>query len=400
MAGLFDPLTLRGVTLRNRIGVSPMVQLSATDGFADDWHLVHLGARATGGAALVMTEATAVEARGRICSNDLGIWKDDHVDGLKKITNFIRGEGAVPGIQLGHGGRKASYAPSFNSDGMQPLIQLTEEQGAWPVIGASPIPFDEHSPTPIEMTHHDIEVVLNAYSDAAVRADAAGFDWIEVHAAHGYLPQCFYSPISNVRTDEYGGSFENRVRFVRQIASRVRAVWPDEKVLAFRLSYTDWLAGGWAIEETVKLAKLLKSDGVDLIDVSSGGSSAKTVPLMRQMRHDKVGKQHGDKDPVAEIPIGPGYQVPGAEAVRHGADIPVAAVGLITEARQANDIIENAQADMVMLARAMLRNPNWPQTAAIELDQTERIRIPVQYYLAWKDSGEFSYMPVSAPTLD
>jgi len=240
LARLFDSLTLRGITLRNRIGVSPMVQISSSDGFASDWHLVHLGARAAGGAGLVMTEATAVEARGRISINDLGIWKDEHVAGLHRITEFIHAEGAVPGIQLGHGGRKASYAPSFDKNGIRPLVHLTEAQGAWPVLGASAIPFDDDSPVPIEMTQQDIDDVLDAYVAAARRADAAGFDWIEVHAAHGYLPHCFYSPISNVREDRYGGSFDNRVRFTRQVAQRVRDVMPDHKVLAFRLSHTDW----------------------------------------------------------------------------------------------------------------------------------------------------------------
>ena len=400
MARLFDPLILRGVTVRNRIGVSPMVQLSSEDGFATEWHLVHLGARAVGGAGLVMTEATAVEARGRICINDLGIWRDEHVAGLAKITKFIKDEGAVPGIQLGHGGRKASYAPSFNKHGMQPLKQLTLQQGAWPVVAPSPIPFDEDSPIPVEMSHQDITAVINAYSDAAQRAVAAGFDWIEVHAAHGYLPHCFYSPISNNRTDEFGGSFENRIRFTRWIAQEVRNKIPDDKVLSFRVSHTDWIDGGWTTEDTVDLASRLKSDGVDLIDVSSGGSTAKTVALMRQMRHDEVGKQDGSKDPVADIPIAPGYQVPGAEAVRAGANIPVAAVGLITEPEQADSIISEGRADMVMLARALLRDPNWPIHAAIELGETRRVRIPVQYYLAWKDFGEFRYEPVSAPTLE
>ena len=400
MAALFDPLKLRGVTLRNRIGVSPMVQISSCDGFATDWHLVHLGTRAVGGAALVMAEATAIEARGRISINDLGIWKDEHIPNLNKITRFIHSEGAVPGIQLGHGGRKASHAPTFNKSGMQSLLPLTKEQGAWEVIGASPIPFDETYPVPREMTQEDINEVLNAYKEAAERAITAGFEWIEIHAAHGYLPHCFYSPLSNIRQDKYGRNFNNRVRFTREIASTVRNCIPEDKVLAFRLSHTDWVEGGWTTEETVELAKLLKQDGVDLIDVSSGGSTAKTVPLMRQLQHDQVGKIPGKDDPVAEIPIGPGYQVPGAHAVRAGAEIPVAAVGLITKPEQANDIIVKNQADMVMLARAMLLNPYWPQHAAIALGDACRTRAPVQYYLAWKDLGEFDYVPVSAPTLD
>ena len=400
VARLFDPLKLRGVTVRNRIGVSPMVQTSSVDGFATDWHLVHLGARAAGGAGLVMTEATAVEKRGRISIGDLGIWKDAHVTMLRRIAKFIRGEGAVPGIQLGHGGRKASYGLPFNKEGMQELRQLTPTQGAWSVIGASPIPFDEQSPTPDEMSEDDIANVIRRYCDAARRAIEAGFDWVEVHAAHGYLPHCFYSPLSNVRSDRYGGSLKNRIRFTRELAQRIREALPTDKVLAFRLSYTDWVEGGWTLEDTIELAKRLRDDGVDLIDVSSGGSTAKTVALMRQLRHEAVGKQPGKHDPVADIPVAPGYQVQGAQAVRQAAAIPVAAVGLITQSDQANEIIASGKADMVMLARALLRDPNWPINAAIALDDCGRTRIPVQYHLAWKDEGQFSYVPVSAPTQD
>lgn len=402
MASLFDPLRLRGVTLRNRIGMSPMVQTSSVDGFATDWHLVHLGSRAVGGAALVMTEATAVEERGRISINDLGIWKDEHIAQLARIASFVRGEGAVPGIQLGHGGRKGSYAPPFDKNGIRSLRQLADEEGAWPVVGASPIPFDSDSPVPHEMTVPEIRTVVDAYGAAALRAEQAGFDWLEVHAAHGYLPHCFYSPLSNKRSDEYGGSFENRIRFTLEVAAAIRNVIDDSKVLAFRLSHTDWVEGGWTTEETVTLARRLKSAGVDLIDVSSGGSTAKTVALMRQLRHDEVGQRTPSaraKERVAEIPLGPGYQVPGAIAIRTGADIPVAAVGMITAPRQADDIIRNEQADLIMLARALLRDPYWPQRAAIELGATARMRVPVQYYLAWKDEGDFVYRPVSAPVL-
>ena len=402
MPTLFEPFVVRGVTLRNRIGVSPMVQTSSTDGFATDWHLVHLGSRAVGGAALVMTEAAAVEERGRISINDLGIWKDEHIPGLRRITEFVRGEGAIPGIQLGHGGRKGSYAPPFDSRGMRPLRQLTAAEGAWAVIGASPIRFDTDSPLPLEMSLPDIADVCDAYAQSAIRAVEAGFDWIEVHGAHGYLPHCFYSPLSNRRDDEYGGSFENRIRFTREIARSIRAVLPESKVLAFRLSHTDWVVGGWTTEETVELARLLKEDGVDLIDVSSGGSTATTVALMRQLRHHDVGKakrRKTDDELVAEIPVGPGYQVPGAEAVRRGADVPVAAVGMITDANQADEVIREGRADMVMLARELLRDPYWPQRAAIALGETARVRTPVQYYLAWKDLGDFDYLPVSAPTL-
>lgn len=400
MARLFDPLKLRGVSLRNRIGVSPMVQTSSVDGFSTDWHLVHLGARAAGGAGLVMTEAAAVEPTGRISIGDLGIWQDAHIDGLRRIVDFIHAEGAIAGIQLGHGGRKASYALPFSKDGMQALKHLTSAQGAWPVVGASTIPFDENSPVPRALTRSQISSVITKYERAALRAVEAGFRWIEVHAAHGYLPHCFYSPLSNRRTDEYGGSLENRMRFTRETAQCLRRVLPDDVVLAFRVSYTDWVDGGWVLDDAIELARVLRDDGVDLIDVSSGGSTAQTVALMRQLRHDAVGQQHGKQDPVADIPIAPGYQVAGAEAIKRGAGIPVAAVGLITEAAQANDIVVAGQADMIMLARAMLRDPNWPIRAAISLNDTKRVRIPVQYHLGWKDEGEFQYLPVSAPTLD
>ncbi len=402
MTSLFEPFTLRGVTLRNRIGVSPMVQSSSRDGFCSDWHLVHLGSRAVGGAGLVITEATAVEARGRITISDLGIWKDDHIAGLRRVTDFIRAEGAVPGIQLAHGGRKTSYAPPFDANGIRPLRQLTAEEGAWPALGASPIAFSDYSAQPLEMSRSDIRDVIQSYADAARRADQAGFDWIEIHAAHGYLPHCFYSPVSNRRTDEYGGCFENRVRLVREITQAVRANWPAEKVVTLRLSHTDWLDGGWTTEDSVALARLLKHDGADLIDVSSGGNSANTVALARYLEKDKVGTAAAskpDEDLTARIPIGPGYQVPGAEAIRQGADIPVAAVGLITTPDQADELIRSRRCDMVMLARELLRDPYWPQKAAVFLKQTKRMRVPVQYYLAWKDVGEFSYQPVSAPVI-
>jgi 2,4-dienoyl-CoA reductase-like NADH-dependent reductase (Old Yellow Enzyme family) len=344
-----------------------------------------------------------VEARGRITISDLGIWKDEHIPGLQRITDFIRAEGAVAGIQLGHAGRKASYAPPFGKQGMRPLRQLSSDEGAWQVLGASAVPFSEDSAMPIEMTHADIAEVVESFARAAARAESAGFDWIEVHAAHGYLPHCFCSPVSNKRTDEFGGSFENRVRLSRQIARAIRTVWPDSKVLTFRLSHTDWLDGGWTTEEAVELSRLLRADGVDLIVVSSGGSSASTVALARQLSHDKVGTsgaREADNKMSATIPIGPGYQVPGAEAVKTGANIPVAAVGLITRAEQADQIIRNGQADMVMLARELLRDPYWPHRAAIALGETNCDRIPAQYYLAWKDYGDFCFLPGFAPTID
>lgn len=403
MAGLFDPLSLRGVTLRNRIGMSPMVQASSVDGFAADWHLVHLGSRAVGGAGLVMTEATAVTRAGRVSINDLGIWSDAHIDGLQRIVRFVENEGSVAGIQLAHGGRKSSYAPYFDSKGPQPLRHLTEAQGAWPVMGASSIPFGADSPRPREMDADDIRDVVAAYGDAARRAAAAGFSWLEVHAAHGYLPHCFYSPLSNTRVDDYGGCFDNRVRLLRKIVREIRGVWPDDKVLAVRLSHTDWVDGGWTTNEAVELARLLKADGADLIDVSSGGSTPTTVALMRELTEEgqaALREAIEAGQPLADIPLGPGYQVPGAAAVRHGARIPVAAVGLICEPKQADAIVRDGMADMVMLGRELLRNPYWPQHAAVELGVPERVRVPVQYFLAWKDRGEFNYSPVSAPTLD
>jgi len=255
---------------------------------------------------------------------------------------------------------------------------------------------------PVEMTLQDICEVIAAFAAAAQRADEAGFDWIEVHAAHGYLPHCFYSPLSNLRSDGYGGSFEKRVRLTREIAQAIRAVWPERKVLAVRISYTEWLEGGWNLEDAIQLSRLLKSDGVDLIDVSSGGNSASTVALARYLAADKLGTPGAaelDEEMIARIPIGPGYQVPGAVAVKHGADIPVAAVGLIADAVQADDLIREGKADKVMLARALLRNPYWPLQAAVELEATGRARVPVQYYLAWKDLGIFKHQPVSAPII-
>lgn len=395
MAELFEPLTLRGVTLRNRIAVSPMVQTSSVDGFASDWHLVHLGSRASGGAGLVITEAAAVEPQGRISIFDLGIWSDSHIRNLKRVAQFIESEGAVPAIQIAHGGRKSSYRPPHDSKGTCPLKHLTPEQGAWTVIGPSMIPFDEDSPIPKAMTTEDIARVIDAFQSAAGRAVRAGFKWIEVHAAHGYLPHAFYSPLSNKREDEYGGDFENRVRFSREVARAIRAAIPDNIVLAFRISYTDWVEGGWALPDAARLALALKSDGVDFIDVSSGGNSAQTVALMRELRASPQGAESNS----TVIPLSPGYQVPGAAYIRREAGLPVAAVGLITDPLHADSIIRDDQADIVMLAREMLRDPNWPIRAAVALGKTEKVRIPVQYHLAWKSYGDFNYEPVSAPIL-
>jgi 2,4-dienoyl-CoA reductase-like NADH-dependent reductase (Old Yellow Enzyme family) len=348
---LFDPLPLRGVTLKNRIAVSPMCQYSSVDGHASDWHLVHLGSRAVGGAALVMTEATSVEARGRISPQDLGLWEDAHIPMLKRITAFIRGQGAVAGIQLAHAGRKASTARPWEGGG-----SLEPDRGGWrPILAPSALPFRTCDPIPEAMGTDRISEVTEAFGRAAKRALDAGFEVIEVHAAHGYLLHEFLSPLSNIRTDSYGGSLENRARLLREVVAAVRTVWPDRLPLLVRISSTDWVEGkGWDIEQSVALAKLLKGDGVDLIDCSSGG----TVP-------------------DAKIPIGPGYQTPFAERIRREAGIATAAVGLITAAEQAETIVRTGQADLVVLAREFLRDPYWPHHAAAKVHV--KPAPPVQY---------------------
>ena len=374
MPHLFDPLTLRGITLRNRIAVSPMCQYSATDGFPDDWHLVHLGSRAVGGAALVIAEASAVEARGRITPGDLGIWKDEHVPAHGRLVRFIASQGAVPGIQLAHAGRKASRVPPWETDpkgGEGRFLQ--EGEGGWQPIGASPIAFSESSPAPREMTDRDIEDVTAAFVAAARRADKAGYVWLEIHGAHGYLLHSFNSPLSNRRTDTYGGSLENRCRLTREVTRAVRGAWPERKPLSVRISHTDWAEDGWTTDDAIELARGLREDGADLIDVSSGG----TVPR-------------------PNVVPGPGYQVPAAERVRREAGIPVGAVGLITDPAFADEIIRNGRADLVLLARELLREPYWPQKAAAALDQIPRARVPVQYNRAWL-KHEYSNDPISAP---
>lgn len=401
MAGLFEPLRIRGVTLRNRIVMSPMVQASSVDGFATDWHLVHLGSRAVGGAGLVMVEATSVAPDARVTLNDLGIWKDEHIAGLRRIADFVHQEGAAAGIQIAHGGRKSNYAPPFNRHGMQAMRQLQPQEGGWSVAAASPIPYSRYSATPLTMSVADIQHACALHAEAAVRAVAAGFDLIEVHAAHGYLPHCFYSPLSNRRDDDYGGSLQNRIRLSREIGRAIRAAIPDETALAFRISYTDWIEGGWTLDEAVELAIALEEDGVDLLDVSSGGTAP--TAMMKQLTEEMDAVQSAPAradELVAKIPIAAGYQVPGAVAIKQAIRIPVAAVGLITDSKQADSIIKEGQADLIMLGRALLRNPYWPQHAAMELGVTERVRVPVQYYLGWRDQGAFSHLPVSAPTLD
>ena len=352
MSHLFEPFTLRSITLRNRIGISPMCQYSAEDGLPNDWHLVHLGARATGGAGLVIVEATAVEARGRITLGDLGLWSDGQVDHHARLAYFIKARGAVPGIQIAHAGRKASAAVPWEGG-----HHLELGAGGWEIVGPSAIPFGKALHRgPVEMTENEIQIAQNAFVAAAQRALAAGYEWLELHGAHGYLAHSFYSPLSNHRTDRYGGTFANRVRFLIETARAVRRVWPEHLPLATRLSASDWVPGGWSIEDSIALARQLRAEGVDLIDCSSGGAV-----------HD------------AKIPSAPGYQVPFAEAIKRNANIATAAVGLISEPAQADEIIRSGRADLVLLAREALRDPHWPLRAAQALGQPWDHLLPVQY---------------------
>jgi 2,4-dienoyl-CoA reductase-like NADH-dependent reductase (Old Yellow Enzyme family) len=337
MSELFSPITFRGVTLPNRIAVSPMCEYSCEDGFANDWHLVHLGSRAVGGAGLVITEATAVLPEGRITPGDLGIWKGEHIAPLRRVVEFGHEQGARMGIQLAHAGRKASMAVPWDGDRL-----LATAEGGWANVTApSAIAFTDHYAQPTELDAAGIVRVKQAFADAAGRALKAGFDVVEIHSAHGYLLHEFLSPLSNKRIDEYGGSFENRIRLLLEAVDAVRGVWPEQRPLFVRISATDWTDGGWDIDQSVALAKVLKAHGVDLIDTSSGGNVM-----------------------GAKIPTGPGYQVPFAERIRKEAGIATGAVGQITEAKQAEAIVSSGQADVVLLARQMLRDPYWPLHAA------------------------------------
>lgn len=336
---LLSPLTIRGVTLRNRIVMSPMCQYVAQDGLASDWHLVHLGSRAVGGVALVVVEATAVAPEGRITPGDMGIWGDQHIEPLARIVRFVHSQGAVAGIQLAHAGRKASCDSPWKGG-----AALAPAAGGWEVVGPSPIPFNEGDPQPRPLDEAGINAVVKAFDAATVRALSAGFRVIEVHAAHGYLLHEFLSPLSNRRTDQYGGSLENRMRLTLQVAERVRRRVPDELPVFVRISATDWAEGGWDIEQSVALARQLKGLGVDLIDVSSGALV-----------------------PKARIPVSKGYQVPFARAIRHDAGLLTGAVGLITEAGHANEIVTGGDADLVFLARELLREPYWALKAEQEL---------------------------------
>ena len=350
---LFETYAQRSLTFRNRIVVSPMCQYSATNGVPDHWHFVHLGSRAVGGAAAVIAEATAVSAEGRISAGDTGIWNDTQVQAWRPITTFIAEQGAIPGVQLAHAGRKASVWRPWEGG-----ASLSAEQGAWQTVAPSAIPFDKDWHVPQALDADGMRKVVADFRAAAVRARDAGFKLIELHGAHGYLLHQFMSPLSNHRDDEYGGSFENRTRLVREVIVAVREVWPAELPLWLRISATDWAEGGWDIDESVRLAGELSALGVDLLDVSSGG----LVPHVK-------------------IPVGPGYQVPFAARIRQETNIPTGAVGLITEPAQADGILAGGAADVVLIARASLRDPYFPRRAAQELGAT--IVAPVQYQRAW-----------------
>ncbi|RFS26821.1 NADPH dehydrogenase NamA [Chitinophaga silvatica] len=349
MSNLFSPLKLGDVELRNRITVSPMCEYSSEDGFANNWHLVHLGSRAIGGAGLIITEATAVSPEGRISKYDLGIWKDEHIEKLKEITTFIHEHGAVAGIQLAHAGRKASTVRPWEGSRALPV-----EDGGWQVYGPSAIPFNEVYPLPEALTLEGIKKVIADFKSAAIRADKAGFKVIELHGAHGYLHHTFLSPLSNQRTDNYGGSFENRIRMTLETVEAIREVWPVPRPLIVRISATDWAEGGWNIEESIKLAAILKDKGVDLIDCSSGGLVA----------HQ-------------QIKIGPLYQTHFAEQIKKETGIRTGAVGLITTAEEAASIIDSGRSDLVLMARELLRDPYFPLHAAFKLGVD--VSWPIQY---------------------
>jgi 2,4-dienoyl-CoA reductase-like NADH-dependent reductase (Old Yellow Enzyme family) len=349
MALLFEALRLRDIELKNRIAVSPMCQYSSTDGLATDWHLVHLGSRAVGGAGLVITEATAVSPEGRISPQDLGIWNDAQLPKLQQITAFLEAQGAVPGIQLAHAGRKASTAAPWKGGGAVP-----EKEGGWIPVAPSARSFSERYPHPAALDEEGLQKVRDDFRSATLRALAAGFKVVEIHAAHGYLLHQFLSPLSNARSDAYGGSFENRIRLLLEVTEIVRAAWPKEYPLLLRLSATDWTEGGWTIEDSVLLAQQLRVAGVDLIDCTTGGNT-----------------------PKAQIPVGPLYQVPFAARIRKEGKIATGAVGMINTAAEAESVLQQGEADLVLLARQLLRDPYFPLHAAADLG--EDLPWPVQY---------------------
>ena len=349
MSKLFQSLNIRSISLKNRIVVSPMCQYSSTGGFANDWHLVHLGTRAAGGAGLVFTEAAAVSEDGRITHHDLGLYKDEHIEFLNRITGFIKLQNAVPAIQLAHAGRKASHKRPWEGGSA-----LNENEQPWVTKAPTAIPYKEGEPLPHALTKQEIKAIIDEFRVAALRAKDSGFQIIELHAAHGYLLHEFLSPLSNQREDEYGGSFENRTRFVTEIVEAVREVWSEGLPLFVRISSTDWVIGGWTIEESIALSKILKTKGVDLIDCSSGGNS-----------------------PGQKIPVGPLYQTTFAERIKRESDIMTGAVGLITTYQQAENILASEQADLIFLARQLLREPYFPLNAAKDLGGN--IAWPIQY---------------------
>lgn len=354
MSKLFSPLQIKGITLKNRIAMSPMCQYSAIDGFVNDWHYTHYTSRAIGGCAAIIQEATAVVPEGRISYADLGIWKDEHIEALKKLTAEIEKYGSVPGIQLAHAGRKASCDVSWNGG-----RQIQSGANNWQTVAPSPIPFYEGDSAPKELTAFEIESIVDKFKQAAERAIEAGYKIIELHAAHGYLIHQFLSPITNHRTDEYGGSFENRIRFLLNIADKILPLLNDNLSLWVRISATDWVENGWNPEESVKLSSLLKSKGVDVIDVSTGGNVA----------HVK-------------IPVAKGYQIPFASEIRQKTEAITGAVGLITEVNQAEDLLDKEKCDLVFIGRELLRNPYFALQAAAELD--EDINYPKQYERSYK----------------
>jgi len=368
MPHLFEPFALRGVVLRNRVAVSPMCQYSSERGFATDWHLVHLGSRAVGGAGLVLTEATAVLPEGRISPQDLGIWSDDHIKPLARIVRLIHEQGAVAGMQLAHAGRKGSTYRPWDRHGAVP-----EAEGGWPVVAPSAVAFADGYAIPQALTEDGIQAVVAAFAAAARRACEAGFQVVELHAAHGYLLHQFLSPLSNRRHDRYGGSFENRTRLVREVVEGIRVVWPEHCPLFVRISATDWVDGGWDLEQSVELVRQLGPLGVDLIDCSSGGALLQT-----------------------KIPVGPGYQTSFAEKIRRETGIPTGAIGLITAPAQADHIVRSGQADLVLLARELLRDPYWPLRAARELGHAAPWPVP---YLRAAPEGAQARSPVDLPRL-
>ena len=352
MSVLFTPLQLRETTLRNRIAVSPMCQYSAREGLPAAWHLVHLGSRAVGGAGLVLTEATAVSPEGRISPGDTGIWSDAHAEAWAPIARFVAEQGVVAGLQLAHAGRKASTDAPWR--GGRPL---GAEAGGWPTVGPSPLPFADGHPVPRELSTDDLSGIVGAFRDGARRAARAGFEMVEIHMAHGYLLHQFLSPLSNRRTDEYGGSLDNRMRLPLEVTRAVREAFPVERPVLARTSVTDWVEGGWDLEQSIVLARGLREAGVDLVDCSSGGAA-----------------------PDAKVPVAPGYQVPFAQAIRERAGVPTGAVGMITEPTQAEAVLAEGKADLVLLAREMLRDPYWPLHAAQALGVD--VRWPDQYVRA------------------